>query len=141
VLNCYEDILPRYVGRMMREGSPNVLVNVTNDAWFGDSAEPYQHLSLAVFRSVEQRREMVRSVNTGVSAHVAATGELLHQTPIFREAVFVAQVVPYAGQTIYARVGDWPGIAVLVLLVLWALWLRLAARRRPAAAVAPPGGS
>jgi apolipoprotein N-acyltransferase len=137
VLNCYEDILPRYVGRMMREGSPNILVNVTNDAWFGDSAEPYQHLSLAVFRSVEQRREMVRSVNTGVSAHIAATGELLHLTPVFREAVFVAQVVPYAGRTIYARVGDWPGISALVLLAGWAVVLRLARRRR---AAAPPGG-
>jgi apolipoprotein N-acyltransferase len=124
LLNCYEDILPGYVGRMMRAGAPNVLVNVTNDAWFGDSAEPYQHLSLAVFRSVEQRREMVRSVNTGVSAHIAATGEILQQTPVFRRAVLLAEVVPYAGRTIYSIVGDGPGYSLLAILLLWAVWRR-----------------
>jgi apolipoprotein N-acyltransferase len=133
LLNCYEDILPRYVSRLMRAGEPNVLVNVTNDAWFGDSAEPHQHLALAVFRCVEQRREMVRAVNTGVSAHVAATGEILHRTPTFRRAAFVAPVVPYAGRTIYGTIGDAPGYAALVLLLGWALWRRHTAKRpRPA---------
>jgi apolipoprotein N-acyltransferase len=136
ILNCYEDILPRYVGRLMREGAPNVLVNVTNDAWFGDSSEPWQHLALAVFRTVEQRREMVRAVNTGVSAHVSATGQILFETPIFQATTFVAEVVPYAGRTIYSIVGDWPGYAAFVAVVLWAVWLRR--RRRHAATPAGP---
>ncbi|MBI5502213.1 MAG: apolipoprotein N-acyltransferase [Deltaproteobacteria bacterium] len=142
ILNCYEDILPRYVGRLMRAGPPNVLVNITNDAWFGDSAEPYQHLALAVFRSVEQRREMVRAVNTGVSAHVAATGELLWQSSIFVPALHVAEVVPYAGRTVYSIVGDWPGYGVLVAIVAWAAWRRLRRPRYPVdrgAADRPPG--
>ncbi len=127
VLNCYEDILPRYVGRMMREREPHVLVNVTNDAWFGDTAEPHQHFALSVFRAVEQRRELVRSVNTGVSGHVTAAGEVLAYTPTFREAAFVADVVPYAGRTVYGFVGDAPGYAALGALAAWAL---LRARRR-----------
>ena len=60
--------------------SPNAFVNITNDAWFGRTAEPYQHLALAVFRSVEHRLEMVRAVNTGVSAHIDAAGRVRAQT-------------------------------------------------------------
>jgi len=140
ILNCYEDILPAYVGRMMRAGEPHVLVNVTNDAWFGRSAEPYQHLALAVFRSIEQRREMVRAVNTGVSAHVTATGEIRMQTPIFREAAPVVKVVPYAGRTLYGLLGDVPGWLAVAGLVVWAAVLRLRRRRRRAVPLdaAPP---
>lgn len=130
ILNCYEDILPAYVGRMMRAGQPHVLVNITNDAWFGRSAEPYQHLALAVFRCIEQRREMVRAVNTGVSAHVAATGEILAETAIFAEAAPVVEVVPYGGRTLYGRVGDVPGYLGLGGLVAWGVVLRLRRRAR-----------
>lgn len=138
ILNCYEDILPVYVGRMMRAGEPHVLVNVTNDAWFGRSAEPYQHLALAVFRSVEQRREMVRAVNTGVSAHVTATGEIRMQTPIFREAAPVVEVVPYAGRTLYGRLGDVPGWLAAAGLLAWAATLRLRRRRTAGSPGATP---
>jgi apolipoprotein N-acyltransferase len=79
-LICYEDILPGFARRVAKLG-PNAFVNITNDAWFGRTAEPYQHLALAVFRSVEHRLEMVRAVNTGVSAHVDAGGRVLAHTP------------------------------------------------------------
>lgn len=141
ILNCYEDILPAYVGRLMREAEPHVLVNVTNDAWFGRSAEPYQHLALAIFRCVEQRREMVRAVNTGVSAHVAATGEILMQTPIFEEAAPVVEVVPYGGRTLYGRVGDAPGWLALAGLVVWAAALRRRRRRAPSPPAADAAGT
>ena len=59
---------------------PNAFVNITNDAWFGRTAEPHQHLALAVFRAVEHRLEMVRAVNTGVSAHIDAAGRVLAET-------------------------------------------------------------
>ncbi|HEY4186156.1 MAG TPA: apolipoprotein N-acyltransferase [Polyangia bacterium] len=74
-LICYEDILPGFTRRTAAL-DPNLLVNITNDAWFGKTFEPYQHLALAVFRSVENRLEMVRSVNTGVSAHIDAVGRV-----------------------------------------------------------------
>jgi apolipoprotein N-acyltransferase len=78
-LICYEDILPGFTRRVAKL-SPNALVNITNDAWFGRTAEPYQHLALAVFRAVENRLELVRAVNTGVSAHVDAAGRVLEHT-------------------------------------------------------------
>jgi len=87
VLNCLEDILASYTARVVRSGA-NLLVNVTNDAWFGDTAEPYQHLALAVFRAVETRRTLVRSVNTGISAVVDLTGNI------------VAMSEPYSQDTI-----------------------------------------
>jgi apolipoprotein N-acyltransferase len=74
-LICYEDILPGFT-RQTAALNPNLLVNITNDAWFGKTFEPYQHLALAVFRSVEHRLEMVRAVNTGVSAHIDAAGRV-----------------------------------------------------------------
>jgi apolipoprotein N-acyltransferase len=78
-LICYEDILPSFTRRVSRL-APNALVNITNDAWFGRTAEPHQHLALAVFRAIENRLELVRAVNTGVSAHVDAAGRVLAQT-------------------------------------------------------------
>jgi hypothetical protein len=77
---CFEDILPRF-GRKMAAEKPNVFINVTNDAWFGATAEPYQHLALAVFRTVEHRLPMVRAVNTGTSTYIDATGRITVQTP------------------------------------------------------------
>jgi apolipoprotein N-acyltransferase len=78
-LICYEDILPGFTRRVGKL-RPNAFINITNDAWFGRTAEPHQHLALAVFRAVEHRLEMVRAVNTGVSAHVDAAGRVLAQT-------------------------------------------------------------
>ena len=78
-LICYEDILPGFARRVARL-DPNAFINITNDAWFGRTAEPYQHLALAVFRSVEHRIEMIRAVNTGVSAHIDAAGRVRAQT-------------------------------------------------------------
>ena len=79
-LICYEDILPGFARRAAKLG-PNAFINITNDAWFGRTAEPVQHLALAVFRSVEHRLEMIRAVNTGVSAHIDAGGRVLAETP------------------------------------------------------------
>lgn len=77
---CFEDILPK-LGRKMAAEKPNVFINITNDAWFGATAEPYQHLALAVFRTIEHRRPMVRAVNTGTSTFIDATGRITVQTP------------------------------------------------------------
>src|SRR2546430_3255986 len=81
-LICYEDILPSFARRLAAL-HPNLFVNITNDAWFGKTAEPYQHMALAVFRSVEHRLEMVRAVDTGVSAHIDAAGRVIAKTASF----------------------------------------------------------
>ncbi len=78
---CYEDILPRFV-REAANMDVHAFVNLTNDAWFGDTAEPGQHLGLAVFRAVEHRKPLVRAVNTGVSVYVDPTGATHHRTEV-----------------------------------------------------------
>src|SRR5205814_5021079 len=74
---CYEDIIPSFGRRLVaQEPPPNLLVNITNDAWFGATSEPYEHMALAVYRAVEHRLDLVRAVNTGVSAVIDATGRV-----------------------------------------------------------------
>lgn len=103
---CYEDILPRLINKMAKE-SPDVFVNLTNDNWFGYTHEPLQHLVLAAFRSVEHRRWLVRSTNTGISAFVDATGRIVERSPLMEESILISDVPMMKGKTIYARLGDW----------------------------------
>lgn len=114
-LICYEDILPRYARQVARQ-DVNVLVNLTNDSWFGDSAEQREHLGLAVFRAVEHRKGLVRSVNAGVSAYVDPAGRVVHRTEVTDADTqgpqppdgFVAEVamMPKEARSFYARFGD-----------------------------------
>jgi len=106
MLNCYEDTLPQ-VARRVAQASPNVLVNVTNDAWFGTTAEPELHLLAATARAIETRRDMIRAVNTGVTAHVDAFGRVVARAE--RETPTVLMVRPALledGPTPYVRWGD-----------------------------------
>jgi apolipoprotein N-acyltransferase len=125
-LICYEDILPGFT-RKTAALDPNLLVNITNDAWFGKTAEPYQHLALAVFRSVENRLEMVRAVNTGVSAHIDAAGRVRTMGPAAdpdaepppRPTALLVRAALLDRGGLYARVGDlfaWACVAALVAL-------------------------
>ena len=112
-LICYEDILPGFT-RQTVALDPNLLVNITIDAWFGKTAEPYQHLALAVFRSVENRLEMVRAVNTGVSAHIDAAGRVRatlpavdpDTTPPPAPMKMMAEAALLDRGGVYARIGD-----------------------------------
>lgn len=139
VLNCYEDVLDHY-GRAVAEQSPDYLVNVTNDAWFGDTSEPHLHHMVARMRSIETRRDLVRSVNTGVSGHVAATGENLVLTNTYEATTFVTTVAKLGeaegliGRTLYVRIGrtfDWLMLFVLLALVGWARTRSRPARNEP----------
>ncbi|PJB34323.1 MAG: apolipoprotein N-acyltransferase [Deltaproteobacteria bacterium CG_4_9_14_3_um_filter_63_12] len=117
---CYEDIIPAF-SRKLAMLKPQMLINVTNDAWFGKTGEPYLHLALATIRSVESRVWLVRSTNTGVSAFVDANGRLVKQTSIHDPETLVADVPIMSGEkTIYTRIGDliaWLSMG-LVLIVL-----------------------
>src|ERR1041385_6942176 len=73
---CYEDVEPAFINKMMRADPADLLVNITNDAWFGDSTEPWIHLALSKFRAIEQRRFLARSTNSGVSAIVDPAGRV-----------------------------------------------------------------
>lgn len=118
VLICYEDLLPGFA-RSVAVHDPHVLLNLTNDAWFGQTAEPYHHLQLAQMRAVEYRRWLVRSTNTGVSVFVDAAGRRRQETALTEPETLLADVPMLESRTVYARLGDWPRL----LLVLWLLLL------------------
>ncbi len=129
VLNCYEDVLPGYARQLAAFApAPDFFVNVTNDAWFGDTAEPHLHNHVARLRAIETRRDLVRAVNTGVSAHISATGEALVRTQTFIQTSFVADVRVLDGATPYTRFGDLLTPCGCALLL--ALAVRAALERR-----------
>jgi apolipoprotein N-acyltransferase len=123
-LICYEDILPGFARRVARL-DPNAFINITNDAWFGKTAEPYQHLALAVFRSVEHRIEMIRAVNTGVSAHIDAGGRVRAQTisvdpdevPPTPPRTLLVELAMLPGGGAYRHVGDLFGFVCAAALI------------------------
>ena len=116
-LICYEGVFPQDVGGYSER--PNLLLLITNDAWFGEFSGPYQHLAQARLRSAEQGLPMIRVANTGVSAMIDATGRLTARLPLGREGWVDAALPPALPPTLYARMGDGPVIGfALVLLFL-----------------------
>ncbi|HLF96025.1 MAG TPA: apolipoprotein N-acyltransferase [Methylococcaceae bacterium] len=108
---CYEDAF----GNESRAGLPEAayLVNVSNDAWFGDSIAPHQHLQMARMRALETGRWMLRATNTGVTAVIDAQGRIVSRLPQFQQGVLAADVTPMRGATPYVRWGDAPVILLL----------------------------
>jgi apolipoprotein N-acyltransferase len=102
---CYEDIFPELVRRFTGEGA-ELLVNITNDAWYGRTSAPYQHLDMAVFRAVENGRYLVRAANTGVTAVIDPRGRVLARTRLFERTALVEDVPFVSGNTPYVRLGD-----------------------------------
>ncbi len=115
-LICYEDILPRFTNDLVNEEDPELLVNITNDAWFGDTLEPWQHLALAKFRAIEHRRYLVRATNSGVSAIVDPVGRTMVHTETFRAATADTIVHFMRGRTVYEVLGDLPWLALTLAL-------------------------
>jgi apolipoprotein N-acyltransferase len=132
---CYEDAY----GSSMLSVLPraDVLVNVTNDAWFGHSSARHQHLQISRLRALEAGRYLVRAANDGISAVIDAQGRVTGKAPEFVPAVLVSKVVPMTGLTPYARVGNWPIITLGVLALVYGLWVRNDRRRRPQGAGRP----
>ncbi|MCA9695788.1 MAG: apolipoprotein N-acyltransferase [Myxococcales bacterium] len=128
-LICYEDILPRFARWTANEGV-HAFVNLTNDSWFGKTKEQHQHLGLAVLRTIENRRALLRSVNAGTSVYVDPAGRVVHMTEVTDPDVdglqapvgFVADVPmmdPDEVRTIYMRTGElFNGLVVLTLVLL-----------------------
>jgi apolipoprotein N-acyltransferase len=102
---CYEAIFPDLVRRFPARGA-ELLVNITNDAWYGTTSAPYQHLAMAAFRAVENRRYMVRAANTGITAVVDPWGRIQEPTQLFGRAVLVREVPFVAETSFYTRHGD-----------------------------------
>ena len=112
---CYEDAFGEEVIDALPEAT--LLANVSNDAWFGDSLAPHQHLEIARMRALETGRYLLRATNTGVSAIIGSRGEVLAVAPQFETHVLTAEVTPHTGLTPYGRWGNW-GVVLLMVLLL-----------------------
>ena len=113
-LICYEGIFPHEISSVPER--PDLMLLITNDAWFGTFSGPYQHLAQARMRAIEQGVPMVRVANTGVSAVIDAKGRLQHQLPLGRSGYLDAHLPDAAAPTFYSRFGDWPVLGLLLLL-------------------------
>ena len=115
---CYESIFPDLVRRFPLSGA-NVLVVMTNDAWFGTSSAPAQHFSMAVLRAVENGTPIIRAANTGISGFISSTGAVYGATPMMVATTTVANVHPNrGGPTFYTRYGDVFALFCCVLAVV-----------------------
>jgi apolipoprotein N-acyltransferase len=129
---CYEDAYGAEQLALVREST--LLVNVTNDAWFGDSTAPHQHLDISRMRALESGRPMLRATNDGVTALISHDGRLLGTLPQFEPGVLSGAVQPRAGLTPYARFGNLPVLLFATVgLLLAAVGRRRAALREGAA--------
>lgn len=122
---CYEAAIPSFVRRMVAEAQPNLLVMLSNDAWFGDSHEPWIHLAVARMRAIEHHRFVVRATNSGVSAVIDPAGRLVARSGLLTRENLRGTVRSLDGGTLYGRAGDWLG------------WLAAAACGAMALVVAP----
>lgn len=123
VLVCYEAIFPDISRRHVNSGS-RILVNITNDAWFGRSSAPYQHLSMAAFRAVETRTPLIRAANTGITSLVDQNGHIKGMTRLFNESVLIGEVQPGTADAPYLRIGDLfaqccLSLTVLIIFIQW----------------------
>ena len=128
---CYEDAYAVEQLAVLREAT--LLVNVSNDAWFGDSTAPHQHLEIARMRALEAGRWLMRSTNNGVSALIDPHGRVVARAQQFEVVVLRGEVVPHTGLTPYAVLRNWPVLGGTVLLLALA---GFAGRRRRALSVA-----
>ncbi len=126
---CFEVIFPEVVRRFAQNGA-SVMTTITNDAWFGDSAAPYQHFSMVVFRSIENRVPFARAANTGISGFIDAHGRILKQTPLFTEAALTEPLHPGIRRTLYTAVGDVFAIGCVIIALGFVLFIFRKKRRK-----------
>ncbi|WP_198683379.1 apolipoprotein N-acyltransferase [Peristeroidobacter agariperforans] len=124
---CYEDAYASEQLDVLK--SATLLVNVTNDAWFGDSTAAHQHLQISRMRALEAGRQLLRAANDGISAIIAANGVVEKTFPRFKPGVLTGDVQPRIGLTPYAKVGNWPVIILSLLFLLAGLWPLMARRK------------
>jgi apolipoprotein N-acyltransferase len=129
---CYEDISPAFVKKIVDHGNPDLLANLTNDAWFGDTTEPWIHLALSKLRAVEHRRYFVRSTNSGVSAIIDPNGRVVTHTETFKQQAQAADIAWLRGRTVYGVIGDIPWWLTTAVAVGLAFRRRTPKKRAPA---------
>ena len=126
---CYEDAFGSQQLTVLRQAT--LLINVTNNAWYGDSTAPHQHLQIARMRALEAGRFLIRAANDGVTAVIDSHGKISARVPQFQQGVLRADVQPLSGLTPYARLGNYPVVMGALCL------LAIAVRRRRDGSVSP----
>jgi apolipoprotein N-acyltransferase len=119
---CYEDAYSSEVLRPLPEA--NLLVNVSNDAWFGDSAAPHQHLQISQVRSAEAGRETLRATNNGISAIIDHHGRVRERSPQFEPFVLTGTTTPRRGATPFVLFGAGPGLVCCFMMLFGAKYFR-----------------
>jgi apolipoprotein N-acyltransferase len=116
-LVCYEITFPGLVRKFYKDGG-DFMVTITNDAWFGDTAGPYQHFSMAVLRAVENRKPVVRAANTGISGFIDSNGKILSSTPLSVRVVLTGDILTDGTRSFYSRYGDLFAYLCIIVTVL-----------------------
>ncbi len=124
-LICYEAIFPELSRHLVREGA-QVLVNITNDSWYGRSAAARQHLEMSAFRAIESRRPLLRCANSGYSAVIDPLGRVTQQLGLFEEGILEAAISGISDRSIYSRTGEWLNIVIVIVTAFLAvgIWFR-----------------
>jgi apolipoprotein N-acyltransferase len=118
---CYEDAFGSETISQLNQAA--YLVNLSNDAWFGRSFEPHQHLQIARMRALETGRYLLRATNTGATAIIAPNGKIIKQAPLFETVTITESIYPMSGTTFYVRLGDKNIITLLTLFLIALLGL------------------
>ena len=116
---CYEIIFPN-LSRHMAQNDAALLINITNDAWYGRTSAPYQHFSMAVLRAAENKRSIIRAANTGISGFIDPIGRIIATTPLFEDVVMTRTVPVLRETTVYTRFGDVFASACLIISMITA---------------------
>ncbi len=128
MLICYEAIFPELAQKQVKRGA-NVLLNISNDAWFGDTSAPRQHLNLSIMRAVEQGRWLVRGTNTGISAFVDPIGRITAIGTQFQAESLSANIAPLETKTIFHRIFPWLGLSIYFLTFMGFSWVGYATKK------------
>jgi len=120
LLVCYEAIFPEIARNQVRTGA-QLLINITNDAWFGDSAAPWQHLAMTQWRAVENRLWIARCANSGVSAFIDPLGRVTQHSQLFRAETVVGDIYFSNHTSLYTRTGDSVALLFSAVVLIW-LW-------------------
>jgi apolipoprotein N-acyltransferase len=126
---CYEDVFGEEVTRALPES--RILINVSNDAWFGDSLAPHQHLQIARMRAKETGRFLLRSTNTGISAIIDEKGRIINQSPQFKPHALSARIKTFHGRTPYSIGKNYPVLILLSVFFLYFISLHFRRNNHP----------
>jgi len=119
---CFESIFPGHIRRFAKDGA-SFLVNITNDAWFGKTSAPYHHFAINVFRAVENRMEIARAANSGISGFIDKTGTPAYYTKLYTRGIIRSYLTPRTNITFYTRFGDVFAFACLIASLLFIIKL------------------